>query len=118
MRGIVYTFQITSIFPSLTCYENVALAAQRRLMRSWHNRLVMAEGPVTLTVEHALNSVCLAADTHRRAGELAYGHQRLLELAMGLTLKPTLFILDEPTQGLAPAKSKAFVHSSGVQRSR
>ena len=31
-RGIVYTFQVTSIYPNLSCYENIALAAQRRLM--------------------------------------------------------------------------------------
>jgi branched-chain amino acid transport system ATP-binding protein len=108
MRGIVYVFQITSIFPRLTCYENVALAAQRRLMQGWRNLLALPEGGVARTVDQALNAVGLAAARHRRAGELAYGHQRLLELAMGLTLKPSLLILDEPTQGLAAGEIESL----------
>ena len=108
MRGIVYTFQITSIFPRLTCYENVALAAQRRFMRGWHNKLIMSETAVAGAVGDALQSVRLDREVKRRAGELAYGHQRLLELAMGLALKPSLFILDEPTQGLSPGEIQSF----------
>ena len=108
MRGIVYSFQITSIFPRLTCYENVALPAQRRLMWGWRNRLAVPEAAVARAVEHALSSVGFTVDRHHRAGTLAYGHQRLLELAMGLALEPSLFILDEPTQGLAPGEIESF----------
>jgi len=108
MLGIVYAFQITSIFPRLTCYENVALAAQRRLMREWHNRLAMSETAIAGSVADALQSVHLDLEVKRRAGELPYGHQRLLELAMGLALKPSLFILDEPTQGLSPGEIESF----------
>jgi ABC-type branched-subunit amino acid transport system ATPase component len=43
------------------------------------------------------------------AGQLSYGHQRLLEVAMGLALKPRLLILDEPTQGLADSEIDAFI---------
>ena len=42
------------------------------------------------------------------AGELSYGHQRLLEVAMGLALRPRLLILDEPTQGLAASEIAGF----------
>lgn len=108
MRGIVYVFQITSIFPRLTCYENVALAGQRRLMEGWYNLLALPEAVTAGTVNDALKSVGLEGDIHRRAGELAYGHQRLLELAMGLALKPSLFILDEPSQGLAPGEIESL----------
>jgi branched-chain amino acid transport system ATP-binding protein len=108
MRGIVYCFQITSIFPRLTCYENVALAAQRRFMRGWRNKLAVPEVAVAQRVADAMQSVGLEGEGQRRAGELAYGHQRLLELAMGLALKPSLFILDEPTQGLSPGEIDSF----------
>jgi branched-chain amino acid transport system ATP-binding protein len=108
MRGVVYVFQITSIFPRLTCYENVALAAQRHLIEGWQDLLALPEGPMAARVNDALKSVNLADDVHRRAGELAYGHQRLLELAMGLALQPSLFILDEPTQGLAPGEIESL----------
>ena len=43
------------------------------------------------------------------AGNLAYGHQRLLEVAMGLALKPRLLILDEPTQGLSDSEIDGFM---------
>ena len=39
---------------------------------------------------------------------MAYGHQRLVEVAMGLALKPSLLILDEPTQGLADSEIDNF----------
>jgi branched-chain amino acid transport system ATP-binding protein len=108
MRGIVYTFQVTSIFRSLSCYENVALPAQRRLMRGPLARLTLREHHVRHRVEAALDAVGLRAESDRRADTLPYGHQRLLEVAMGLALEPQLLILDEPTQGLAPDEITAF----------
>jgi branched-chain amino acid transport system ATP-binding protein len=53
--------------------------------------------------------VGLADRADTPAGQLAYGHQRLLEVAMGLALKPRLLILDEPTQGLADAEIDVFI---------
>jgi branched-chain amino acid transport system ATP-binding protein len=108
MRGIVYTFQITSIFPRLSCHDNVALAVQRRLMSGWRDRLKLPEVRLAPEVERALVLVGLAEEMGRPAGELSYGHQRLIELAMGLALNPSLLILDEPTQGLAPAEINSF----------
>ena len=108
MRGIVYTFQITSIYRNLTCYENVALAAQRRLMGGMFGGMALSEARVAARVEAALGKVGLDAEADRRADQLAYGHQRLLEVALGLALEPRLLILDEPTQGLARDEISAF----------
>lgn len=90
-RGIAYTFQITSIYANLTVAENVALAAHGRSTRE------------------PLARVGLADRGGQVAGTLAYGHQRLLEVAMGLALKPKLLILDEPTQGLSDAEIDNFI---------
>lgn len=96
-RGIAYTFQITSIYANLPVFDNVALAIQRK-------------GSRTLRADTmaALARVGLDPMADQIAGTLAYGHQRLLEIAMGLSLNPKLLILDEPTQGLANAEIDAF----------
>ncbi|WP_425051327.1 ABC transporter ATP-binding protein [Psychromarinibacter sp. S121] len=93
--GMAYTFQITSIFAKLSCRENVALAVRRR------------HGPQSDVIE-ALARVGLDDRADQLAGDLSYGHQRLLEIAMGLAQKPRLLILDEPTQGLSDGEIDAF----------
>jgi len=96
-RGIAYTFQITAIYARLPVYDNVALAVQRT-------------GSTALRADTmaALARVGLQDRAAQEAGTLAYGHQRLLEIAMGLALKPRLLILDEPTQGLANSEIDGF----------
>jgi len=107
-RGIVYTFQVSSVFAPLTCYENVALAARRRLMRGLLDRLWLPEERVASAVAAALAEVGLEAAAEQPADALPYGHRRLLEVAMALALEPALLILDEPTQGLAEGEIEAL----------
>lgn len=96
--GMAYTFQITSVFANLSVDENVALAARRRLAGAEVEKQVLA----------ALEKVGLQDRLDQRAGDLSYGHQRLLEIAMGLVQNPRLLILDEPTQGLADSEIDDF----------
>jgi branched-chain amino acid transport system ATP-binding protein len=98
LLGMAYTFQITSVFSGLPAAENVALAARRR----------MPAAEVGQAVEVALTRVGLADRMQQEAGDLSYGHQRLLEIAMGLVQKPRLLILDEPTQGLTETEVDGF----------
>ena len=56
----------------------------------------------------ALDRVGLAGRARQTAGDLSYGHQRLLEIAMGLAQRPRLLILDEPTQGLSDGEIEGF----------
>lgn len=106
--GLVYTFQITSIFRNLTVYENVALPAQRRVMRSLAGHLSLDTRALAERAEAALHDVGLLHARDVEAGSLPYGHQRLLEVAMALALDPRVLILDEPTQGLAPDETAAL----------
>jgi branched-chain amino acid transport system ATP-binding protein len=99
--GLAYTFQITSIFRGLTVFENVALAAGRTLSGK----------PAVLDakVRAVLDRVGISDRSGQIAGDLSYGHQRILEIAMGLAQDPKIFILDEPTQGLAETEVDAFI---------
>jgi len=99
--GMAYTFQITSVFRNLTALENVALSVQRILGR---DETAVAKAAMT-----ALDRVNLADHAGTTAGTLSYGHQRLLEIAMGLGQSPRLMILDEPTQGLAASEISGFI---------
>ena len=92
--GMAYTFQITAIYARLSLLENVELALGARDRAGW-----LA----------ALDRVGLAARADQIAGDLSYGHQRLLEIAMGVAQAPRLLILDEPTQGLAEAEIADFI---------
>lgn len=106
--GIVYTFQITSVFANLSCYENVELAVQRRLTLPQSDKSLNAKNLRTATLA-ALEQVDLQDYEKSTARNLSYGHQRLLEVAMGLALEPTLLMLDEPTQGLADNEIENFL---------
>jgi branched-chain amino acid transport system ATP-binding protein len=99
--GIAYTFQITSVFSGLSVHENVALAARR----TFYGKASAFEEKV----HAALVRVGLDDRATQIAGDLSYGHQRLLEIAMGLAQDPKLFILDEPTQGLAESEIANFI---------
>jgi branched-chain amino acid transport system ATP-binding protein len=101
-RGIAYTFQITSVFANLSVEENVHLAA-----RSGHGAAEAREAG------YYLARVGLLERREQNAGTLAYGHQRLLEVAMGLALRPRLIILDEPTQGLSDGEIAHFIELVG-----
>ncbi len=92
-RGMAYTFQITAVYARLSLADNLALA-----LRSRDRGAALA----------ALDRVGLADRADQMTGDLAYGHQRLLEIVMGVAQKPRLLILDEPTQGLAESEIEGF----------
>jgi branched-chain amino acid transport system ATP-binding protein len=99
-KGMAYTFQITSVFQGLSVRENINLAARRRLGK---NKLA-----VTRKTDEVLERLNIANRSDQLASNLSYGHQRILEIGMGLAQDPRLFILDEPTQGLAESEVDDF----------
>ena len=74
-------------------------------MRSTGAWLRLDESALASRVDGALRLLGLDEQPERSAGELPYGHQRLLEVAMGLALEPRLLVLDEPTQGSPSTRS-------------
>ncbi len=100
-RGMARTFQITEIFPELTVFENLRIGAEVASgyrLRPWLGKSENAA--IKHRVEETLELTQLADKSSRLVGELAHGDQRVAEIAMALTLKPRLLLLDEPTAGM------------------
>lgn len=101
MAGIARSFQITSIFPGLTAFENVQIALLARRGRC-RNPVAPARGLLRDDVCALLGYVRMLDRMQRPAGELAAGDRKRLEFAMALAGEPELMLLDEPTAGMSP----------------
>ncbi|MCY4050597.1 MAG: ABC transporter ATP-binding protein [Gammaproteobacteria bacterium] len=107
--GISYSFQITNIYSGLTVFENVAIGAQMRIQQSSKSGLPFDQkSNLEEIVDSCLSLTGLDGSRAQLATELAYGHQRLLEIAINLAVEPVLLILDEPTQGLSVDEIEEF----------
>ena len=112
-RGIVRTFQKTSVFPQLSVVENVMIGLHLRGRAEWP--AVIAGLPRVRDEERQLREI--AADVvdfvglrhrvHELAGALPYGEQRLVELGIALAAQPALLLLDEPAAGMSGTEKDA-----------
>jgi branched-chain amino acid transport system ATP-binding protein len=109
-RGLVRTFQISALFRRLTLLENVTLAIAERegtagdpVRPAGRYRRVIDEGYALL------EALGLAADALRPVNELAYGRQRLADIAVSLALKPKVLLLDEPAAGVPSGETGAII---------
>ena len=109
-RGLVRTFQISALFRKLTVLENVTLAIAER--EGTANDLLRPAGHHRANIEEAfdlLEPLGLAPEALRPVTELAYGRQRMIEIAMALALKPKVLLLDEPAAGVPPSETGAII---------
>ena len=100
-RGIVRSFQISSVFPHLTVLENVRIALQRatdQSFRFWRSERVLES--MNARALALLEQVDLAPFAHLETVSLPYGRKRALEIATTLATEPELMLLDEPTAGM------------------
>jgi branched-chain amino acid transport system ATP-binding protein len=100
-RGLVRTFQINSLFPHLNPLEAVTLAVceREKISRTFWRNTADYSAAVDEAYE-ILRSLLLAPVCTRETRELAYGQQRLLEIALALATKPKVLLLDEPAAGV------------------
>jgi branched-chain amino acid transport system ATP-binding protein len=99
--GLVRSFQISAVFPHLTCRENIRIALQRQRGGSfdfWNSKKVL--NTYNERAMALLADVGLADFANVTAVELPYGRKRALELATTIALDPEMLLLDEPTAGM------------------
>lgn len=113
-RGIVRTFQLNLLFQSLSVLENVRfgyyLQRQNGVFGAFLNTpsVRQEENAITEKAEQVLEETGLADRHDQLAGQLSYGWQKTLTLAIGLASNPTLLLLDEPLTGISPSRVEAI----------
>ena len=117
-RGIARTFQINQLFRGLTVLENVCIAVAERLGAG--GGMWRPAGRRKEVIEEAtrlIRTLRLEVDAGRRVGELPYGRQRLVEIAIALGLDPRVLLLDEPAAGIPSAESHILLEAiAGLPR--
>ena len=109
-RGLLRSYQITSIFEDFSVLENVtlsALAARKHAFRFW--KPMLANGEMRQAGKQALEAAGLSDRLEVLASDLGYGERRQLELAMALAAGPKFLLLDEPMAGMSAKESAAVV---------
>ena len=103
-QGLARTFQINTLFPQLTALESVTIAVLEREghAHNWWRQLSRFR-PAIDEAAAILSSLNIPPDRETR--ELAYGQQRLLEIALALATRPRVLLLDEPAAGVPKGES-------------
>jgi branched-chain amino acid transport system ATP-binding protein len=100
------TFQINTLFPGLTVLESVVLAITERLGRTgvWYRTVVREQAAID-EANALLDKLQLRDERDEETRNLAYGKQRLLEIALALATRPSILLLDEPAAGIPTRES-------------
>ncbi|GAB2459488.1 MAG: high-affinity branched-chain amino acid ABC transporter ATP-binding protein LivG [Comamonas sp.] len=115
-HGVVRTFQNVRLFKGMTVLENLLVAQHQQVKRGLLSGLFKtrayreAEDKAVAQAAHWLDVMGLRAFANREAGNLAYGHQRRLEIARCMITSPKLLMLDEPAAGLNPQEKVELQH--------
>jgi branched-chain amino acid transport system ATP-binding protein len=106
-EGMARTYQIASLYLSLTVAENIAVGCHAA--SKFSKARIDAARPLNERRDQMLELFNLASLAGRRVVEISHGDQRMVELAVTASLKPRLMLLDEPTAGMSPAETEQFI---------
>ena len=113
--GIAKTFQITTLFKRLSVRENLRLPILERVGQTGRFlRRADANPSIETEIDRLLSDFNLTGLGDARVNQLAYGQQRLVEMALTLALKPRILILDEPAAGVPSSESHLITNA--IQR--
>lgn len=111
-RGIGRSFQTVTLFPALTVRENIAVALEKRTVKSemmsalWLPNVREAEAKVFTRADGLIEILGLEAFADKFASELSTGSRRAVEVACMMAMEATILLLDEPSSGLAQAETQ------------
>jgi ABC-type branched-subunit amino acid transport system ATPase component len=106
-RGLARTFQINRLFADFTVLESVTLAVcERRGIGGSFWRSVGAHREAIDDAAELLDRLRLLDVAHHKTKDLAYGRQRLIEMALALAAQPSVLLLDEPAAGVPSSESR------------
>ena len=106
--GLLRTFQQTRIYGGMTCVQNLLISVPQR-EQSWRQIFRQPTAEDRGRAEDLLRFVGLYKKRRLLAGDLSFGQQKLLELAMALQAEPRMLLLDEPTAGINPTLIQGLV---------
>jgi branched-chain amino acid transport system ATP-binding protein len=113
-RGLGRSFQSARLFPALTVRETIAVALERRTVRSailgavWAPQVRSSERRIAKQVERLVDLMGLEAYADSVVAELSTGTRRAVDVACIIALEPTVLLLDEPSSGLAQAETESL----------
>jgi branched-chain amino acid transport system ATP-binding protein len=99
--GLLRTFQQTRTYVKMTCVQNMLISIPTAGL-GWRSLFRDSSPEERRKADELLEFVGLYPKRHLRAGDLSFGQQKLLELAMALMNEPRMLLLDEPTAGINP----------------
>ncbi|SPF80941.1 ABC transporter ATP-binding protein [Pseudoprimorskyibacter insulae] len=110
--GIAKTFQITTLFPRLTVRDNIRMPILEREGRGYRLlRRADGEAGIEAEVQSLIDQFELGDLADKPVRDLAYGQQRLVEMALTLALKPRILILDEPAAGVPSSETSLITRA-------
>jgi branched-chain amino acid transport system ATP-binding protein len=122
--GLARTFQRTSVFQTVSVFENVMIGLHRRgRSRLWDTLLALprerdSEAELRERAGEILALVGIERRSREMAGSLPYGDQRLLGVALALASDPSMLLLDEPVSGMNATETARFMQLLGRLRER
>lgn len=102
-RGVGRTFQTLQVFGRMTVRDNLLVAAQEHQGSMWSRMFAPGDSGLGARADALIDQFRIRAVADKEAGELSYGQQKLVDIAMAFMSEPDLVLLDEPCAGVNPS---------------
>ena len=102
-RGVGRTFQTLQVFGKMTVRDNLLVAAQEHHGSMFSRMFAPTDSNLGNKADALIEQFRISHVAHKKAGELSYGQQKLVDIAMAFMSEPDLVLLDEPCAGVNPS---------------